>query len=509
MPFSGSLTALASRALTLFAALLALFGVSLASLGAQASTQRGAPQGLALKPCHIEHPAKLMSVEAQCGTLSVPENAAKPAARTIALYVARVPAVRLRKSPDPVFVITGGPGQASTAFYASVSQAFTRINRDRDIVIVDQRGTGRSRPLDCQFDEAELTDARPERAAELAARCRDQLLAVADLTQYTTSAAVRDLDAVRRALGYERVNLYGVSYGTRVAQHFARRYPAATRAVILDGVVSPELVLGPSLALDAEAALARILKRCAADAACTRAFGDPSVDYRALRAALAKRRVPVTLADPATGANKSLEFGPMHLSAVLRLASYSPEQAALLPLALKTAHQGNDYRMLAAQFLLIARGLDDTFFYGMHNSVACSEDVPFIAADKLPRKELDATHMGAVPVETLIAMCKVWPRGVIDDDLRSPFTSKAAALLMSGSDDPVTPPQYASAAQRAFADSFHLIVPGFGHGQLGTNCVDRIMAAFIAAGSAQKLDTSCTQGLKPTPFFLSTAGPAP
>jgi pimeloyl-ACP methyl ester carboxylesterase len=487
----------------LAAALLATaFAPSLAS-------SKPSDTDIALHPCRLEHPAKVLAVVAHCGTLQVPEDYAKPAGRKIALAVARVSAVNQRNRLEPLFVIAGGPGMGSAEFYASVATAFDRVHRDRDILIVDQRGTGDSNRLDCEFDEESLEEVSPETLAKLSAQCRDELAKRADLTQYTTSVAVRDLDAVRQALGYQRVNLYGVSYGTRVAQHYARQYPEQTRALILDGVVDPSLVLGPAMALDAEAALLRILERCRKTPSCDAAFGDPSKDYRELRAKLTAAPVTVSLPDPRDGTNKSFEFGRVHLSAVLRLGSYTPDQAALLPLALKLANRDSDYRALAGQYLMMGRSLSRTMSYGMHNAVVCSEDIPFFAADKLPRGELAGTHMGEAQIDQLLTLCAAWPRGVVDANFRAPLKSAAAALLLSGSDDPVTPPAYAEQARKAFADNAHLVVSGFGHGQITTPCVNRIVADFLRAGTAKNLDLSCTAKLKPMPFFTSPAGPAP
>jgi pimeloyl-ACP methyl ester carboxylesterase len=117
--------------------------------------------------------------------------------------------------------------------------------------------------------------------------------------------------------------------------------------------------------------------------------------------------------------------------------------------------------------------------------------------------------MGAEPVQQLIEACRDWPSGVVDADLHTPFRSEAAALLLSGADDPVTPPEYATLAQRAFADSKHVIIAGHGHGQLTAPCVDRVIADFIRAGTARNLDASCTQKLPPMPFFTTLAGPSP
>ena len=464
---------------------------------------------LSLTPCRVDGPARIQAVAAECGTLVVPENYSLRNGRQIGLQVARIRAVNQHPASDPLVVIAGGPGMASTSFYPGVASAFGRIRRDRDILLLDQRGTGKSNPLDCEFDDQDLIDPDSVDIAAVTRKCRDDLATHADLAQYTTSVAVRDLEVLRRALGYPKFNLYGVSYGTRVAQHYARRYPETTRALILDGVVDPSLILGPNMALDAEAALQRIFARCVADPPCKAAFGDPTNDYHALWAALANKRVKVTLADPTNGAGRQLEFGQPHLSAVLRLASYDPTQAALLPLALKLANRVGDFVPLAAQFLLISRSLDSTFAYGMHNSVACSEDAADIDLEALPHAALAATYLGFRQVEQLVAMCREWPRGVVDSDLHAPLKSTAAALLLSGGDDPVTPPVYAARAKHAFPDSLHLILPGFGHGQLTAPCVDRIMAEFLTAGSARALDVSCVNKLTPAPFFLSPAGPAP
>ena len=192
---------------------------------------------------------------------------------------------------------------------------------------------------------------------------------------------------------------------------------------------------------------------------------------------------------------------------MLRLASYNDDQAALLPLSLHLAEHEGNFTPLANQFRVFARSLEEAFAYGMHNAVACSEDTPLIDAAKLDRTALNTTHMGASQVEQLIEACRDWPKGVVDADLHAPLKSAAAALLLSGADDPVTPPEYAARAQRAFADSKHVIIAAHGHGQLGAPCVDRIIASFIAAGSAKGLDTSCTAKLAPMPFFTTLAGP--
>ncbi len=477
---------------------------------AATATADVAPAQIKLSPCRLEHPFRMLALTAECGSFTTAENPDDPNGRKIDLFVARVPAISFNKKPDPLFLIAGGPGTSAVDLYTSSSGPFDRIRRERDIILLDQRGTGRSHRLDCDYGSDNLF-ARVEdtHVAEENLKCRDVLSKKSDLRFYTTSIAVRDLDDVRRALGYEHINLFGNSYGTRVAQHYARRYPQATRTLILDGVVNPEVVLGPAIAIDAERALERILARCMGDAACAQAFSDPSADYRALRARLAAKPVPTMVSDAATGRPIHFDFTARHLSAVLRFASYNDDQAALLPLSLHMAAHEDNFTPMASQFRVFANSLEASFAYGMHNSVACSEDTPLIDPAKLDIAALDATHMGAEQVQQLIEGCRDWPRGVVDPDLHSPLKSEAAALLLSGADDPVTPPGYAELARRGFADSQHVIIAGHGHGQFGAPCVDRIMAAFINAGTARGLDGSCTGKLKPMPFFITLAGPSP
>ncbi|HKZ73537.1 MAG TPA: alpha/beta hydrolase [Steroidobacteraceae bacterium] len=487
---------------TLAAALLAAVTCSVPAAAAAEAT-------LALTPCRVEHPLKLTAIAAECGTLSVAENPARPGGRRIALYVARVPAINRRKQPDPLFILAGGPGMAATDFYAGVAAAFARIGRDRDIVLVDQRGTGRSNTLTCELDQDAMLRASPEAIAAETARCLDALATRADVAFYTTSLAVQDLDRVRAALGYERVSLYGVSYGSRVAQHYVRRFPGRVRAVILDGVVPPQLILGPAMALDAEHALESILRRCARDASCRGRFGDPALAYRNLRAQLQAKPVPVSLQHPTTGEPWTLSFTGMHLATVLRLASYASEQAALLPLALHAADRDHNFAPLAAQFAMVSDSLENVLAYGMNASVVCAEDVPFYDSITIDRAQLERTYLGTLQLDALRLICRTWPRGPMDEDLHAPLESAVPALLLSGTDDPVTPPSYAEQARHGFGDHHHLVLRDQGHGQLGAPCVDRVMAAFIAAGTARGLDVSCTRAVKPMPFFTSLAGPAP
>ncbi len=485
----------------------------LALLGAAAGAASPAAQvSLSLTPCQIEQQQRLISLAAQCGELSVPEDRSKPDGRQIKLFVARVPALNRQSNTEPVFLIAGGPGMGTVDFYTNVSAAFKQLGRDRDIVLVDQRGTGRSAPLRCAESDETIWSTGRAQVLQAMGECRTALAAKADLAQYTTSVAVVDLDVVRSALGYARINIYGSSYGTRVAQHYARRYPANTRALILDGVVAPQTVLGPAMALDAQAALDRILARCRETAQCQARFGDPAADYQALRSKLAREPVQITVPDPLSGKPIQLPFSSEALAAVLRLSAYSGSQAALLPLALHMAVHDQQYSALGSLFLMSASSVGDALAYGMHNSVVCAEDVPRFDP-KLDRKALQATFMGTDQVDLLQALCEGWPRGPVDASLYTPLKGELPVLLLSGSADPVTPPVQAKLAALQLPHAVQRVLPDQGHGQLMAPCMDKVMTDFLrlaaVAPAVRQLDVSCLEAVKPAPFMLGPAGPGP
>jgi pimeloyl-ACP methyl ester carboxylesterase len=478
-------------------------------VGAWAVAQTATPGAIRFEPCRLEHPAGLAAVAAECGTLTVAEDPDAAGGRTIDLRVARVPAVGAREGTAPLFLFAGGPGGAATDFYAATAPAFARIHRDRDIVLIDQRGTGRSNPLTCEFDEDLLLEAGDAEILAASNACLAELSKRADVAQYTTSRAVVDVEAVRAALGVSTIDLYGVSYGTRVAVQYARRFRERVGALILDGVVAPERILGPDIALIAEAALAQVLARCASEAACSQAFGDPAVDYRALLAALRQAAVPVALPDPRTAAAKSLKFSHQHLAAALRLSTYNSASSAILPLALAAAHESGNFVPLATQYLLATESVSTQLAYGMHNSVICAEDAPRFGASGISREALEATYLGAAQLDGLELLCRDWPRGPVDPDLHAPFVSDVPALLLSGGADPVTPAADAERLVAGLANGRSLVIPAMGHGQLDAPCVDRLMAEFLARRNAADLDVACLAAIQPMPFFITAAGPAP
>lgn len=463
-----------------------------------------------LEDCRISAGRGFPGVKARCAEIERPLDPDEPGGEKITLFVAVVAALTLEPAADPLLPIAGGPGQASSEFYAAFAQAFEPIRRDRDIVLVDQRGTGKSSPLTCPDDIGdEIIEGQASLDETTAAtrRCLEEL--PHDPRYFTTSVAVDDLEAVRRALGYPSVNVYGISYGTRVAQHYLRRYPEKTRTVILDGVVPPQVALGPGIAIEAQRALEAIFARCAEDESCNERFPDLDESFARLKEDLLRRPVSVDLPDPLTGQSRSLLFGHNELAGALRILSYHPNTVALIPLLVHEAAGGN-YGPLAAQYLMASRSLADSLSFGMHNAVVCTEDAPRFAGESIDRDALEATYIGPVQLDAIEAMCGVWPAGTLHQGLQEPVTSDKPVLLLSGDADPITPPRFAELAAVNLPNSRHLTGLDQGHGQAPRTCIPEIMADFVERASVSDLDEDCLLARQfAMPFFLDYTGPAP
>ena len=486
-----------ARGAGLLAALL------LAAPGSGAVVTRGGPLGL--HDCRLQHPAGLGSVPARCGTLQIAENPAEAAGRQLSLAVAVVPALDRPHALEPLFIVAGGPGQAASDFYAGDADAFARAQRPHDRVLVDQRGTGRSNRLGCDLPPDLQTKApSAARLRELAAACRGRLAGRPQY--YTTSVAIGDLEAVRAALGAASISLYGVSYGTRVVEHYVRRYPGHARAVVLDGALDPTLSPEPQLADNAARALALVFARCGTEHACAQAFPDPAGQFAALQRTLTGHPQRLRLPDPTSGAATELELDAAALAATVRIASYATTSAALLPFLIDRATHG-DYAPLAAQLLMSSAHLDAQLAQGMNLAVSCSEDLPRVTPADRARAAL--TFTGPQQLQQLTALCEGWPAGIVDADLYAPLSSSVPALVLSGELDPVTPPAFGERAAASFAEHLHVVVPGQAHGQLAVGCTPRLIAAFLDAGSVRDLDVQCLRQADPAPFVIDLGGPAP
>jgi pimeloyl-ACP methyl ester carboxylesterase len=443
-------------------------------------------------------------VEAQCATLQAPENHDAPNGRKISLAVAMIPA-RSQTRSDPVVLIAGGPGQSILEAYPMLHPALEDVRRNRNVLLMDARGTGGSHLLQCDeltsLDETAIGSEDPAQLRALTERCRERLAKTSDLRYYATADHIRDLDLLRASIGVEQLNLAGISYGTRVAQQYAARFPAHTRTVLLDSVAPNTLVLGQEHAQNLDAAIKRQFAHCVANAACKRNIGDPALLLAKVRTTLQTGTLaPVRYRDPTSGEwrEEVPRFG--HLGALLRFYAYRPESAALLPLILHDAAQGR-YESLLSQSRALSGDIGDSIALGMHLSVSCTED-PEIAI----RPEDDATIMGNEIVEFIRAQCEVWPKGKRDPNFRTPLRGDLPLLAISGELDPVTPPRYGDEVVKTLPKGRHLVLPGQGHSVLTTGCMPKLFAQFVETADAKGLDAECLKRLKPTPPFAGNYG---
>ena len=461
---------------------------------------------MAFEPCTLAAVGMPVTVSALCGTLEVAEDRAQPGGRRITLAVAIVPSRTRQPKPDPVFMLAGGPGQSAREAFPSVAGAFRELLREREVVLVDQRGTGGSHPIDCRppGGESNLTAdfADPAGARRLAAACLEGL--DADPRFYTTSDAVLDLEAVRAAIGAERVNLVGISYGTRVALEYLRREPGRVRTVVLDGVVPPELALGSEHARNLESALDAHFALCEADAACRGQFGSPRQRLDALLAELRESPRPVRYRDPLTDAPREDELTAASVAGVVRLYAYAPQLAAMVPRTLAEAAAGRP-EVLMAQARMVDELVGEQFAQGVQLSVICAEDAGRLRVDR----DDERTLLGTGFVEVLLAQCEVWPRGRRPADFDRPVQSDRPVLLLSGELDPVTPPRYGEAVVRHLPNGRHLVLRGQGHSVMATGCAPRLVARFVDTADARGLDASCLDRLAAPPPFLGAFGWGP
>ncbi|KQR12640.1 MULTISPECIES: alpha/beta hydrolase [Xanthomonas] len=464
---------------------------------------------LQFAPCTLSSGSAAGNIEAQCAQLKVPENPAAPHGRMLDLKIAWLESnAGAGSTPDPVFFIAGGPGQSATQVAAIVDMGLREVRKQRDLFLVDQRGTGGSHPLQCRDGAGKPLEMPGGAAASVtqltdyARQCADGLRNDADPRYFTTTEAIADLDAVRAALGVQQLNLIGGSYGTRVAQQYAMHYPQHTRSVVLDGVAPNDLVIGGEFARTFEDAIALQAKQCASTPACAKRFTvDTRTQLRQVVERLRQAPVAVDYRDPRTGA---LRHEQVTADTVVGLAfgfSYAPETASLLPLVLDEAAEGR-YASLMALAQMSASDMSDQMNRAMQWSVLCSEDAGRYRAPT----DKDATLLGNEVAEMFFAPCKVWPAKPAPADAAKPFTSTLPVLLLSGELDPVTPPRYAQRVLQGLPNGRHIIAPGQGHGVFRLGCMPKVLSQFLQTTDAKALDASCVASLNNVPAFTSFNG---
>ncbi len=457
-----------------------------------------AAQAAELKPCRlrgVEH-------EALCGVVTRPLDPARSQGVQIDIHFAVLPALARNKKPDPVFFFAGGPGQSAIEIAQTVGAMLGRFTNRRDIVLIDQRGVGKSAPLVCEADDlarplAEQFDML--RVRQQQAQCFDKLktLPYGDLRFFTTTIAMADAEAVRAALGAEKINLVGGSYGTRAVLEYQRQFPQRVRRAVIDGVAPPDMVLPAAVSADNQAALDALFSACEKDSACDAREAQLAPRWRTLLAALPRS---VTLAHPLTGNNETFELTREMLLGMVRGPLYAPVFAAALPSAIGEATRGR-FEPLAGVAMSFGGRRGPRMAAGMHFAVVCAEDFPRMSQS--PDKP--GVDFGGAFASLYDDACPKIARGSVPDAFYTMPLAPAATLVLSGGIDPVTPPRHGErAAQALGVKAKHVVVPNAGHGVMGIGCMRDVTYRFVDADTddeALKLDAGCVTGIPRPPMF--------
>jgi len=474
--------------------------VALAAALFAATAQAATP----LKPCRIDG----IPNELQCGSLQRPLDPARPDGVKVDIHYLVVPAMARNKQPDAVLMLAGGPGQSAIGVASRVLPRLSRLNNRRDLVFIDQRGTGRSAPLECP-DETKLPITEQlDTAAQMrrldACRATLEKLPYGDLRFFTTTIAMQDMEAVREALAVPQWNLVGGSYGTRAALEYLRQFPTKVRRTVIDGVAPPDMVLPASFSPDTQAALDKLIEAHA------KTHPELSADWQKLLASLPRQ---VTVAQPLTGEPERFTVDRELLLRAVRPPLYQPALAAALPAAIHAAATEGRFEGLFGLTTAFAGGKGMKLAAGMHFSVICAEDVPRLAG----ATDKPGEDYRTVDADMYARVCKTWPRADVPADFYTLPPAPSPVLVMSGGADPATPARHGERVAKALAAGHpervqHVVVPEAGHGVMAVGCVRDLMFRFIDAktdAAALPQEAACATRIpRPAAFQPVQAGAA-
>jgi pimeloyl-ACP methyl ester carboxylesterase len=465
-----------------------LFLLSFASLAASAAP-------LTERPCHITG----VETPVRCTSVSVPLDWSAPQGKRIDITAVVAPALTARPAEDPLLVLAGGPGQAASDLGPWLSSAFKDVRQTRDVILFDMRGTGLSGKLDCSVEMNFGADS-------LAQLKRDADACVArfgdDLRFYTHREIVDDIEAWRAVAGIAKLNFWGGSFGTRIAQHYARKHPAHTRALMLDAATPVGVSIFESGPIDGQAGLERLASDCAADTDCAALAPNLLARLDALLAKAAQRPLEVEAPDARTGEIAKLSLDRDTIAGVIRGAMYASVTRTLVPYAVARAEAG-DARPLLAMAAATSSWATDTQAIGMMFSVLCAEDV---AQSRRPGAVVSGGFMADVYFRSFATACTDWPVISLSPSMTQPAKVDLPALVISGDADPVTPPRLGAIVLASFTRGVHAIVRGGLHTNSSRPCVAKIIASFIVDPATGGRDHTCLQRTAPLRFIVSATG---
>jgi pimeloyl-ACP methyl ester carboxylesterase len=431
---------------------------------------------------------------ARCGALEVSENPDRPSGRRLRIGVAVIPAIGGHPRPDPIAILMGGPGEDAIGEAGIYAKQFAPLRQDHDILLVDQRGTGRSGALQCALfstekPEASLRDLFPLAAIE---KCERRLRLQADLTQYIYDRFADDLERVRQALGYGPLNLFAGSYGTRAAQVYLRKYPESVRTVYMGSVVPIDVASPLPFAKTGQAALEKMFDLCAADSTCNSAFPRLRDEFQQISDRLSSGSVRVTV----LGHSGAVPLYRGRVAEWFRAKLYRPRSSAALPWMIHRAYLG-DWSPISDGIISDARDNSDISF-GLFFSITCSEDLPFIREDNVAA-QTQGTFLGDYRLRQQQAICARWPRASLPKGYRQPVQSPVPTVFASGDADGGTPLWYMERTASGFSHRLQVVLPGQGHTEWN-DCIAQVYQQVVDSGSTEGLSTPTCPPVPRPPF---------
>ncbi len=454
-----------------------------------------------LEYCHIPH----YSQEVLCGKYSVFEDRVAAKGRKIDIEFAVVPSVTEAKEADPLVFFAGGPGQGARDMGQFVSAAFQEIHENRDVILIDQRGMGSSHPLSCEQPEDDSLSLSDEQVAKLMREVLTECLTEldADVTKYTQDLANQDIHDITVALGYDKVNLYGVSWGTRSALLYVNQFPEQVRTIIMDGVAPLANKVPLYANEDAERAIQALFKDCQLNSECQSAFPSLEQDFDHVLTAFGESGYEVTMNDANTGKLTTFVITRNAFVNAVRNILYVPDYSRLIPIIIQQA-KVKDFRALSG--LMAAFG-DGNMALGAQMSVLCSEDFSRIT-DEAIANETNKGFVGDAFINFFKNGCSVWPKAPLPEIYNQALTSSVPTLILSGAIDPVTPERWGEKMQELMTNSKHLVAANTGHNVGPKGCAPDLMTQFVTQGNLDNIDGSCLNTITRPSFFIDGNGPS-
>jgi pimeloyl-ACP methyl ester carboxylesterase len=462
--------------------------------GSGVANPDSASGGVTLKPCHIEG----VKDELRCGVYNVFENRRTKTGRKLPLKIVLIPAKHPHPGQGPIFYMAGGPGESATEL-ADLVISWGDAD-EHDVVLVDERGTGEGHRLDCKSlkseDDLEGYLTGPFDTATALA-CRDELSKKFDLSQYTTPNFADDIDEVRGAMGYDKININCGSFGTYAAQIYMRRHGDHVRSAYLASLVTLSERVPLYHAASAQAGLDQLFKDCEQDGACRAAYPRLREDFSAVINKVRQHPVSAFVQHPGTGARTMIHLTERTFADCIRVMMYRAPRD--IPFFIEKAEAG-DFSPFAEAGLRANRGVYTGARDGLYYCITCNEFVSRIKPDEIEPATKDS-YLGSWRVRDQMAACKEWPKTELPADYFEPFRLETPIVLVSGGDDSASPPKWGEEAKSFMPNAIHVVVPGGGHTPENA-CTRSIRHEFFRTGTTQGLDVSGIAKVQPPPFRL-------